>query len=259
MKKLLCILLTATMAFSLVACAEQGASTDVLGADENAITPMEDLVASGSSNEVGYQLEMPEDGEEIAVITTNMGVFKMRFFPEEAPKAVYSFKQNALEGYYNGIIFHRVMYDFMIQGGDPLGVGTGGESIWDEPFEDEFSEKVFNIRGSVAMANSGPNTNGSQFFVNTAATPVNVTMYAQYLNDKVTEDIADLYLQNGGNVHLDGALSASGTGHTVFGQVFEGMDTVDKISQTSVNSSSKPVEDMVIEKIEIVIYEEEAE
>ena len=111
------------------------------------------------------QAQMPEEGEEIAVITTSKGVVKMRFFPEEAPKAVENFKTLAKKGYYNGLLFHRVIEDFMVQTGDPKGDGTGGESCWGEAFEDEISPKLHYYRGAVAMANSGANTNGSQFFI----------------------------------------------------------------------------------------------
>ena len=121
---------------------------------------------SNKSINVGYQLEKPTNGEEIAVVSTNHGDFKIRFFPEKAPKTVENFKGLAEKGYYNNLIFHRVIKDFMIQGGDPKGTGTGGESLWGEDFEDEFSEDLFNITGAVAMANRGPNTNGSQFFIN---------------------------------------------------------------------------------------------
>lgn len=118
------------------------------------------------SGNVGYQLNPPEAGEEIAVLTTNYGTIKIRLFPDAAPKAVENFKTHIEEGYYDGLTFHRVIDGFMIQGGDPLGNGTGGESIWGEPFEDEFNKDLLNIRGSLAMANSGPDTNGSQFFIN---------------------------------------------------------------------------------------------
>lgn len=120
----------------------------------------------------GFQLDMPADGEEIAVLHTTMGDITMRFFPEAAPKAVENFKTHIQNGYYNGLTFHRVIASFMIQGGDPNGNGTGGESIWGEPFADEFDAKLFNLRGSVAMANSGVNTNGSQFFINQAGASV---------------------------------------------------------------------------------------
>ena len=117
---------------------------------------------------LGYQLDPPKAGEQVAVLDTSMGTIKIRLFPEEAPKTVENFTGLIEKGYYDGLTFHRVIDDFMIQGGDPNGDGTGGESIWGEPFEDEFSETLVNLRGSLAMANSGANTNGSQFFINQA-------------------------------------------------------------------------------------------
>ncbi|MEG0753290.1 MAG: peptidylprolyl isomerase [Angelakisella sp.] len=96
---------------------------------------------------------------------TSMGDIEIMLFPEEAPKAVENFITHAKAGYYDNLIFHRVIDNFMIQGGDPNGTGTGGESIWGEAFEDEFSDSLHNFRGALSMANSGPNTNGSQFFI----------------------------------------------------------------------------------------------
>ena len=111
------------------------------------------------------QLQMPEKGEKIAVMKTNMGDIKIRLFPDAAPKAVENFVSHSQSGYYDGLIFHRVIKDFMIQGGDPTGTGMGGESIYGHSFEDEFDLSARNYRGALSMANAGPNTNGSQFFI----------------------------------------------------------------------------------------------
>ena len=121
--------------------------------------------------EVGYQLEKPADGEEIAVLHTSMGDIRIRLFPDAAPKAVENFKGLINDGYYNGIVFHRVIDNFMIQGGDPTATGSGGESIWGEPFEDEFNTNLINLRGALSMANSGVDTNGSQFLLCSARIP----------------------------------------------------------------------------------------
>ncbi len=121
---------------------------------------------SRTDDALGFQLNAPEIGEKVVVLETTMGDIVIRMFPESAPKAVENFMTHADNGYYNGITFHRVIKDFMIQGGDPEGTGRGGESIWGESFEDEFNSNLLNIRGSLAMANSGVNTNGSQFFIN---------------------------------------------------------------------------------------------
>ncbi len=114
----------------------------------------------------GFQTEAPKEGETIAIMHTSKGDIYIRLFPEAAPKAVENFITHASNGYYDGLTFHRVMGDFMIQGGDPNGDGTGGESIWKVPFEDEFDKKLLNLRGALSMGNSGENTNGSQFFIN---------------------------------------------------------------------------------------------
>ena len=111
------------------------------------------------------QLNLENQQGPTAVLKTNQGEIKIQLFPEQAPMTVENFIRLAQKGYYDGTIFHRVISDFMIQGGDPEGNGTGGESIWGHPFEDELSRELFNIRGALSMANSGPNTNGSQFFI----------------------------------------------------------------------------------------------
>lgn len=232
--------------------------------------------SSGTGGYLGMQLEMPEEGEEIAVLETSMGTIRIRLFPEEAPKTVQNFKDLIQKGYYNGLTFHRVIEDFMIQGGDPNGDGTGGKSASGEDFEDEFSKNLVNIRGSLAMANKGPNTNGSQFFINQAGPEQFTgweyyqTAYESYKTNetaftsmygynwpdmgKVTDEYKKLYEENGGNPHLDGAYAIGDRGHTVFGQVFDGMDVVDAIAAVKTDDNNKPLEDVIIEKAEIVQY-----
>ena len=117
-------------------------------------------------------------GEVLVEMKTTMGSLKIKLFPEQAPKTVENFLGHAKSGYYNGIIFHRVIKDFMIQGGDPTGTGMGGESIWGGSFEDEFHPDLFNLRGALSMANAGPGTNGSQFFI-VQAKEVQVPMLKQ--------------------------------------------------------------------------------
>lgn len=115
----------------------------------------------------GYlpQFEAPESGTPIVTLHTGMGDIKMMLFPQAAPLAVENFVTHCQDGYYDGVTFHRVIEDFMIQGGDPLGNGSGGESIWESEFEDEFCDNLFNFRGALSMANAGAGTNGSQFFI----------------------------------------------------------------------------------------------
>lgn len=185
-----------------------------------------------------YQLKAPVKDDMVAVIKTNYGDIKIKLFYEDAPFAVENFVKLSQKGYYNDVIFHRVIKDFMIQGGDPSGNGTGGESIWGKPFKDEFSDRLFNIRGALSMANKGPNTNGSQFFIVQNSTSVdNAREYLTVLG--LDEAVIDYYSETGGAPWLDGM-------HTVFGQVFEGMDVVDKIANLKVDNMDKPVESVKI-------------
>jgi cyclophilin family peptidyl-prolyl cis-trans isomerase len=147
-----------------------------------------------------------------ATIHTNHGAIELELFDEDAPKTVANFTKLAGEGFYNGVIFHRVIPDFMIQGGDPTGTGTGGPGY---QFEDEFNQHKV-VRGALAMANAGPNTNGSQFFIVT-------TESAPWLDGK----------------------------HTVFGRVTSGMDVADTISELPRDARDKPREDATIEKVEL--------
>lgn len=192
-----------------------------------------------------HQLNAPLKEDLKAVIKTNMGEIKLRLFPEYAPKAVENFKTHAENGYYDGLIFHRVIDNFMIQGGDPLGTGTGGESIWGVPFEDEFTGELHNLRGALSMANAGPNTNGSQFFI-VQAPEVSEDMLDQMrMADKslFPTDCIKAYEDIGGTPWLDFR-------HTVFGQVYEGMEIVDKIAKVPADYfSNKPKNDVVIETI----------
>ena len=143
---------------------------------------------------------------------TNHGAIELELFDEDAPKTVENFRKLADDGFYDGVIFHRVIKDFMIQGGDPTGTGSGGPGY---TFEDEFNEHKIE-RGALAMANAGPNTNGSQFFIVT-------TNAAPWLDGK----------------------------HTVFGRVTAGMEAVDSIEGTDTDAADKPVADAVIQRIEL--------
>ncbi len=174
LKRLFCIalatLLTAGCTFALSGC-DRGStdSTGDSGSSADGRPAVNANVKHDTENKVGYQLEMPKDGEEIAILHTSMGDITWRFFPENAPKTVENFITLAKDGKYNNTIFHRVINDFMIQGGDYENHnGTGGTSAFGSAFDDEFCDTLYNIRGSVAMANSGVNTNGSQFFINQA-------------------------------------------------------------------------------------------
>ncbi|HAC1938457.1 TPA: peptidylprolyl isomerase, partial [Listeria monocytogenes] len=175
-----------------------------------------------------------------AEMITNRGTIRIKLFPEIAPKTVENFVTHSKNGYYDGLIFHRVIPEFMIQGGDPDGRGTGGESIWGESFEDEFSTEAFNLRGALSMANAGPNTNGSQFFI-VQKPDMPADMLGQMEQAGFPVEIIEAYKQ-GGTPWLDGR-------HTVFGHVIEGMDVVDEIANLPTGMQDKPVNDVVIEKI----------
>ena len=154
-----------------------------------------------------------------AIIQTNKGTIKFELLETDAPKATENFRLLAERGYYDGVIFHRVIKNFMVQGGDPFGEGYGGESAWGGKFNDEIdkSSKLYQgayAKGTVAMANSGPNTNGSQFFI----------MHTDYA-------LPPLYVK--------------------FGQVIEGQDVVDQIAEVKTNERDKPLEPVVMEKVTI--------
>ncbi|MCD5483713.1 peptidylprolyl isomerase [Lactobacillus delbrueckii subsp. lactis] len=188
------------------------------------------------------QLNLDQAKGPKATIKTNHGDIVIQLFPEEAPMTVENFVRLAQKGYYNGVTFHRVISDFMIQGGDPEGTGAGGQSIWGHNFEDEFSNELFNLRGALSMANAGPNTNGSQFFI-----VQNKNMpkrFIQQLRDaQYPEEVVKAYKQ-GGTPWLDHR-------HTVFGHVTEGMDVVDEIAKVAKDGNDKPLEDVVITTVEI--------
>ena len=193
------------------------------------------------------QLSAPQKGDTLAVMHTNMGDIKIKLFPEKAPTTVENFVTHSKNGYYNGLKFHRVINDFMIQGGDPRGNGTGGESIWGGSFSDEYDPELHNLRGALSMANSGPNTNGSQFFIVQASeVPANMLEQMRDLEDNgFPADITAAYAELGGTPWLDFR-------HTVFGQVTDGMDVVDAIAAVETNNDV-PCEDVIISSIDIEI------
>ena len=189
------------------------------------------------------QLNEVNEKNPLVTVHTNLGDFTLELFPEVAPKTVENFVTHAKNGYYNGVIFHRAIEDFMIQGGDPTGTGMGGESIYGRTFEDEFSREAFNLYGTLSMANAGPNTNGSQFFIVTAK-QVPAQMLKQLKDGGWPEEIVEEYAKVGGTPWLDHR-------HTVFGRVVEGMDVVLKIEGVERNAQDRPLEDVVIESMDV--------
>ncbi len=161
-------------------------------------------------------MDLKNNEKLIAAIETNMGTFEVELYARDVPKTVKNFIGLASKGYYNGVIFHRVIKDFMIQGGDPTGTGRGGESIYGPKFEDEFVPSLMHDSpGILSMANAGPNTNGSQFFITVVPTP--------WLNAR----------------------------HSVFGKVIKNMDLINAISQVPTNNMDRPLEDVVMQKVTV--------
>lgn len=264
-----------------------GCASSDKNADDNKTTEQEvDEISSqsdnGTNNEsenetnnqnidssVYPQLEGVKEGDDIAIIDTDMGTIKVWFFNKYAPKAVENFITHAKEGYYDGLTFHRVIENFVIQGGDPLGDGTGGESIWKEGFPLEVNPQLRHFRGALCMARANdPNSNGSQFyfvqnpelndiakqkleeFSNTQEQPVNPEdAQGLKIKDVFPQIIIDEYKKQGGEPSLD-------LGYTVFGQVYEGIEVIDKIAKAETDSSDKPVEDIKIKSIKVGKYPE---
>ncbi|MGT2896689.1 Cof-type HAD-IIB family hydrolase [Streptococcus entericus] len=191
------------------------------------------------------QLHLDQHQGPIVTFHTNQGDMTLKLFPEQAPKTVANLIALAKSGYYDGVIFHRIIKQFMIQGGDPTGTGMGGESIYGDRFEDEFSAELYHIRGALSMANAGPNTNGSQFFI------VQNSKLA-FSKKELTrggwpEAIAEVYAKEGGTPHLDRR-------HTVFGQIADAtsFEVLDKIAALETDYADRPLEDVVIEHVEVI-------
>ena len=235
-------------------------TNSVQNESENESQTETDLESFDYKSAAEKQMAMPEDGETIAIIKVkNFGEMKVKFFDDIAPKVVENFTTHAKNGYYEGVTFHRVINEFMIQGGDPTGTGTGGESIWGTGFGTELSQELVPYRGSLCMAmSSAPNSIGSQFFITQAN-------YSEDMNSLMKqggypEGLLEQYKTYGGYLSLY-------LQYTVFGQVYEGLDVLDKIAVVETTSvpmvidgitygtqDDKPVEDVIIEKVEITTY-----
>ncbi len=247
LKKILGLLLAAScLAISMTACSGSEDSAAASGSEDSSGSTAS---ATTDDNGITYsetgvdQLAQPQSGDTIATITVaNYGKIKIRLFEESAPKAFENFVTHAKEGYYDGVIFHRVIDGFMIQTGDPEGTGLGGESIWGDSFKPEIDYSLRHYRGALAMAQDSSYNIGSQFYI-VQSSSVTDSILSQY-SSTMTDEVAANYEELGGTPWLDNE-------YTVFGQVYEGMDIVDEIAGVSVDSSDKPEKDIKITSIKI--------
>lgn len=196
------------------------------------------------------QLRTPMEGDTIAIFDTSMGEFRAVLFPDITPLAVENFVTLAGEGYYDGVTFHRVVKDFVVQGGDPTGTGGGGESAFGAPFADEYSTELHHFMGALAMAKAFDDQLTSQFYVVSGAAVNNELADAMRQAD-YSDEVIDAYVKNGGLPTLDRR-------YTVFGQVYEGMDVVLEINAVKVDPEfDRPLKDVTINSITIETYTEE--
>ncbi len=255
------LIILIVLLFVLTACSDNKTNSSNFTSSENnkkSNTSNQDETQNETQIDIDYasaaekQMSMPNEGETIAILhVKNFGDIKVKFFPDIAPKAVENFTTHAKEGYYDGLKFHRVMEDFMIQGGDPKGDGTGGESIWGKGFGTELDYSLVPYRGALCMAMSSlPNSIGSQFFIVQANYDQNMSKYLK--TNGYPQSLLDQYKNYGGYLSLY-------MGYTVFGQVYEGIEVVDEIVKVEKKMSSSgelsvPIDDVIIEKVEVATY-----
>ena len=239
LKRIAALIMSLAMAAALLSgCGdkENSSSDKTSGSDGNS--------SSQSSGKL-VNFTPPEKGEEIIVMTIkDYGDVKIKLFPEQAKKGVENFTGLAEKGYYDGLIFHRVINNFMIQGGDPEGTGMGGESLWGGKFDGGTSP-------AVAYANSGgTSTDGSQFYIVTGETysEDSLSSLTDYYKITLSDEAKKIYTDIGGTPWLDGS-------YTIFGQVFDGLDIIFDIQGVSTDSNDKPEKDVVIEKVSVEKYD----
>ena len=256
-KQLIKGLFVTTLSLLLLSACGDKDTTDEISTTSEVTATAESSAAKEAVNL--ESLDLPQlnsdvaENEDLVELVTNMGNIKIKLFPEYAPKAVENFMTLAKDGYYNGVSFHRVINEFMIQGGDPDGTGMGGESIWGGEFVPEISNNLYHIRGALAMARTGlpldQPSQSSQFYIvqndedQTSAIKNGAGQYPLSA-DEYPSQILEAY-KNGGTPFLDSQYS-------VFGQVVEGMNVVDKIAEVETGASDKPKENVIIEKVEIL-------
>lgn len=276
LKKILVVIIMIVMVLSLTACEDKKSKNnndDTLSYLETRNTKKVSNIVNNTENEekedkgdfmneiknitseealkkADQQMSEPNKGDQIAIFhIKNYGDIKVKFFEDVAPKAVENFITHSKEGYYDGVIFHRVIEEFMIQGGDPQGTGYGGESIWGKGFDEELSVDALPYRGALCMASSGTGTSslGSQFYIVQANYREQME---SYMKNYGLDNFIEAYKKYGGDL----ADLVGYAQYTTFGQVIEGMDIVDKIAKVETNTKDKPLEDVVIESIEITTY-----
>lgn len=202
------------------------------------------------SEEKIINYEMPANGDKVVVMTIkDYGDVKIRLFADECPKAVENFLGLVEKHYYDELIFHRVVKNFVIQGGDPKGNSTGGESLWGQGFEQEISPKLCHFNGALAYAVASDKLNNSQFYIVTGdkVTEQTFEQLSTYYGKTYSDQVKQMYYEHGGQPFLDGD-------YTVFGQVIDGLDICMKINEVAVDSNSKPKEQVTIESMKVLEY-----
>lgn len=263
------IIVIAAFIIGIPMCNEGGACYECAQscAKDEAVVSETDVEDPNAPADFTDQLAVPENGEEIAVFETTAGTFKIRLFPKNAPETVTNFTNLIRSGYYDGVSFHRVIENFMIQGGDPTATGSGGSTFTGGVLKDEYDNGLYHFRYALSMANTGmPNSGTSQFFIvqsdkifagmddTGAVTEFTVDQLITQLGYE--EGVAHFYGMFGGTPTLD-AEARKGSGvpaHTVFGQVFEGVEVIDKIAAVETDDNDKPLEDVIITKAYIDTY-----
>ncbi len=235
MKKILCIVLAVACALSCVGCKKSG------GADDPSASGGSDLLTSSA-----MQLSGPQPGDTVIVFNTSKGTIKAVLFADYAPQAVENFISLARDGYYNGLAFHRVIEDFLIQSGDPGTTGSGGVSSFGYGFGDEYSELLHNYCGALGMVHDPFGRNQSQFYI-IAQDTVSDDMIAKMQAAGYSDEVIETYRTAGGAPHLD-------YNYTVFGQVYEGMDVVQKIAAVRTDAQNRPLSEVEIISISVETY-----
>ena len=240
--------------------------TDKTNTDNNGGDTLKDEPTLSEEAKKLTQFADLKKGDTVAeIVIKDYGTITIKLFPKYAPKAVENFTTLAKEGKYDGVSFHRIIDNFMIQGGDPTGTGRGGSSIWDEPFEDEFTDKLQPFRGALCMANSGADTNGSQFFI-VDADAASVQEMKTLIDERYKDELSfrdyfkEAYGVSLSEEQLNNYLTYGGTPwlyekHTVFGQVMDGFSVLDKVASIPVDSETKaPLTQVIMETVKIYEY-----